>query len=831
MLKKLALIRNLLTVPGIIAVVLALAVPITLYLLPKDVLGTLDFKLTLPLFGVQFALIVLLFAVLWSDFGKFLRSLVTDKACSVAVLLIVVLLSVFAGTQIEARHRVQSDEAILMAVAQNMYYNHVSGTCNQGEFKTGELNCKVQTHPFKMKALPALYFIGMHLFGKDLHWAFVLQLFLYPFAMLLFYLAILAWTREGVPALLATALLAAQPMVLFQFRSLSVEPLYILLFALSLLLVKFASEHDSWKHWALAALVLAFFAQTRQETVFCFGAFILLAWPSVLSSKKSKAPVFILLLALFSAPALVTISYFQNFGFQGGEFAAHGHFLEHLKADWTQMTNPGTLDNLPKNPFLPYFSYLFLLGAVVLVIHACAEIVLKKPKRALAFLAFQILFHIQTYMILENVSGDFSIHINQRYSLVFFPALSMLAAYPFWLLLDFANKKAKGKVLPVAAVVLACVPVACALDFKEAFNANIMYKRNHLTVEEVEIWKWLGEQDKAERMFIYGRPVHFTSYGISATHYDKVRKMNDAKIRELIERYGGEVYYVRGLDCWDSETYHKKAVEKRIATTCDHFESEMSLEPLYEAMITNNYKLEISKFLGKKAWKEVDVLKRGKLVQDSLGAQAVEFILGVKNAENWKVKAELDGVAVYDSAYAAGKILLPVNSERRGYGKLVVQVLDTLKNSVIVSRTEFLAPKDSSVVMLGTLKPERHTQGWGKMKVNKSVEDRPLTLAGTTYPEGLGLHAPSQTVFKLGGAYDSLSAVAGLDEESLCSKGGLLKVFGDGKQIYSGELKYAPVLQLELGVRGVQELMFETSFGNKDCAHFDLAIPLLYKQE
>lgn len=831
MLKNLALIRNLLTVPGVASVVLALAVPVTLYLLPKDVLGTLDFKLTLPLFGVQFVLIVLLAISLRGDFLKFFRPLLADKTCLGFTVVVILALSVFAGTQIEARHRVQSDEAILMAVAQNMYYNHVSGTCNQGEFKQGELNCKVQTHPFKLKALPALYFLGMHLFGKDLHWAFVMQLVCFPLAMLLFYFAILAWTRSGVPALLATALLASQPMTLFQFRSLSVEPLYVLLFALSLLLVKFASEQGSWRHWALAALVLAFFAQTRQETVFCFAAFLLLAWPSVLDSKSAKAPVFILLLAVFSAPALVTISYFQNFGFQGGEFAAHGHFLEHLKADWLQMTSPGKLDGLPKNPFLPYFNYLFLLGAVVLVVHAALEVVWQKPKRALTFLAFQILFHIQTYVILENVSGDFSIHINQRYSLVFFPALSLLAAYPFWLLLEFANKKSKGKVLPVAALLLACVPVACAFDFKKAFNANIMYKRNHLTMEEAEIWKWLGSQDKAERFFIYGRPVHFTSYGISATHYDKVRKMNDEKVRALLERYGGEVYYVRGLDCWDSETYHKKAVEKRIATTCDHFESEMSLSPVYEATITNNYKLEISKFLGKKAWKDADVLKRGKLVTDSLGTRSVEFFLNVEEAHPWKVKASINGEQVYDAPYAKGKIMLLETGGTRGYSKLLVQVVDTLKNDVVLSRTEFLAPRDSSAVMLGTMTPAAHTQGWGKMKVNKSVEDKPLKLDGVAYPEGFGLHAPSKTTFRLGGAYDSLSAVAGLDEESLCSKGGSLKILADGAQIYAGTLTYAPVLEIGLGLGGVQELTFETEFKDKDCAHFDLAIPLLYKRK
>jgi len=62
-----------------------------------------------------------------------------------------------------------------------------------------------------------------------------------------------------------------------------------------------------------------------------------------------------------------------------------------------------------------------------------------------------------------------------------------------------------------------------------------------------------------------------------------------------LQKYNGEVYYVRGLDCWDSQTYHKKAVESRIATVCDHFEQQFPADLVFSTIITNNYRVVIAK--------------------------------------------------------------------------------------------------------------------------------------------------------------------------------------------------------------------------------------------
>ena len=340
----LKLLNNLKHSGTIAGLVLAVLIPFFVYLGPnvgqKKLIQQLDLSLPLPLFIVQLVLGVVLVAMLRKDLREWLMSILPQKQFTILACAFALFATIFAASQIDARHRVESDESIFFSIAQSMYYNQQSGTCNQGEFTDGSLKCFSTSNSFKTKGLSFLYLMGMPLFGTHLSWVFAMELLLLPLAILLIFFAIVAWTKQPLLGFFAALLMALQPTVLFQFRSMSVEPLYVFLSALSLLVFKWAYDRNTLKHWALSALVLAFFAQTRQETVFCFAPFILVALPKLLDQKSAKTPVFFLLLSLFTVPVLLTISYFQGFGFQGGEFSAHGHFLEDVAKNWEVMTRP-----------------------------------------------------------------------------------------------------------------------------------------------------------------------------------------------------------------------------------------------------------------------------------------------------------------------------------------------------------------------------------------------------------------------------------------------------------------------------------------------------------
>ena len=834
----LALLKNLAHPAGIAGVILALAIPFLVYLAPnighKETIRQLDLNLPIPLFCVQFALAIVLLAVLNKDFREWFRGILPAKAFSIMALAFAVAVSIFAATQIEARHRVQSDESVFMSVAQNMFYNHESGTCNQGLFSDGKLECTSKSNSFKTKGLSFLYYIGMPLFGSDLHWIFNLELLMLPLSFLLMFFAIVAWTRQPLLAFFASLLLALQPTVLFQFRAMSVEPLYIFLSALSLLVFKWAFDRNTIKHWALLALILAFFAQTRQETAFCLFAFIIFALPKLLDSKDYKAPTFFVTLSLFSVPALLTISYFQGFGFQGGEYEAHGHFIEDLLKNWEIMTQPINDNGELSNPFLSYFNYLFALGAAYLLFRAFYDL-RKKDFFYLEVLAFLVIYHLQTYVILENVSGDFGIEINQRYSLVMLPSMAFVAALPIAHFvetivktsLDSKSKNA-GRFTVLAAIVVAVVLSGWTAHYKPDFNKNIMYNRNHLTIEEHEILAWLKEMPAKNRLFIYGRPWHFVGYGISSIHYDQARKMSPNALNDLMKKFD-EVYYIRGLDCWDSQTYHKKAVEHRIATTCDVFEKEMELEGVKNILVTNNYWVQIAKFLGRKSYdpSKIITVSAPEMVDTAL-VLGIDLKDSRTEARQWTYKVDMNDRVLVEGHYEAGalQVSVPKDSVITGYNKITYSVKDP--NGKVLGTIEdyYFNAKDGALALNG-VKFESHTQAWGSLHINESIEGNKMTVNGKRFKFGYGTHAASETVFNIEGKFNTFSMQYGLDDESLCSSGVKMQALGDGRVLAETEFFKAGFLgTLTADIKDIQKLTIKSiANGSIDCDHVDIINP------
>lgn len=838
--------QNLCHPAGIIGTLIALAIPFLIYLGPnvgaKDVIRVLDQRLPFTLFLAQLAAGLILFYLLFKDFRTYLKEHFPPLPYLVLVSVFALFATIFAGTQIEARHRVQSDESVFMAIAQNMYFNHTTGTCDEGEFQNGTLDCYRNSDSFKTKGLSFLYLLGMPFFGPDLHWVFHVELAMLFFAALLLFFAIRAWTEDDLLSTLSSIILFAQPTVLFQFRSMSVEPLYIFLFALSLWVFKWAFDRNTCRHWMLAAIVLAFFAQTRQETVFCLAAFLAIALPKILDRKDSKAPAFFVTLSIFSVPVLLTISYFQGYKFQGGAYSAHGHFIENLVGNWSVMTKPLLENGLLANPFLSSFNYLFLLGLVFLCIQTLREILAKNFGINAKIAGFLLLYHIQTYMILENVSGDFTIEINQRYALVMMPTMAFLAAYAIKHLLAIAcflfgatRFKTSFRANFLATLLIASAAFGNTFHYKESFNRNIMYNRNHLTTEEAEIWKWLNAQPKKPRLFVYGRPWHFIAYGESSIHYDRARKISPDSLERLIKKYDGEVYYIRGLDCWDSKTYHAKAVERRIPTTCDVFEREAQLEDIYRVLVTNNYWVRIAKIHARRNYDPAKLFAFG-FWQGNPETKTLIFNSAayLETAKPWKIRLTLNGDSVFEKPYRKGDFsdtlggpeLLP------GYNKLEADILDSTSGKEIAHVEDYRFFRFEGALQMSLMQPTENVQGWGDLHVNSTVDGNTFTLSGKKFSEGFGTHAPSRTKFDIRGEFKRFTAMVGLDEESLCSDGISYKVLGDGKILGQNDaLSPGKIDSLDISVRGVHFLAIVTdSLSSKDCDHVDLVHPVLYPE-
>ncbi len=68
-------------------------------------------------------------------------------------------------------------------------------------------------------------------------------------------------------------------------------------------------------------------------------------------------------------------------------------------------------------------------------------------------------------------------------------------------------------------------------------------------------------------------------------------------------------------------------------------------------------------------------------------------------------------------------------------------------------------------IFLDTLEWSEATAGWGKVQRNRSIMEKPMTLAGKTYYRGLGAHAASRVRYALPAGYATFAATLGKDQE------------------------------------------------------------------
>jgi hypothetical protein len=376
--------------------------------------------------------------------------------------------------------------------------------------------------------------------------------------------------------------------------------------------------------------------------------------------------------------------------------------------------------------------------------------------------------------------------------------------------------------------------------YKEDFNKNIMYNRNHLTIEEYEILSWLKEQPKKERLFIYGRPWHFIGYGISSIHYDRARQMSSLDLKKLIDKYQGEVYYIRGLDCWDSQTYHKKAVEHRIATTCDVFERDMDLEGVKNILITNNYWVQIAKFNGRKEFNPQKIIAVSDLELrpasgDSLAEQSLFYRFSLNEtaaiANQWDYTILFDGDTIAHNTYSNGSFSGSIAKDKlkSGYNQMEFVVQNRENGKLMADIQKFYFNNAEGAMQLTELPYVSHKQAWGKLHKNTSLEGNTFKVGGKLYNDGFGTHASSETVFNIEGKYKTFKMGYGLDEESLCSDGVQLQIIADGNVIHdSGRFALGNLKVAEVSVENVKTLIIKTnSYEDMDCDHVDIINPAL----
>ena len=92
----------------------------------------------------------------------------------------------------------------------------------------------------------------------------------------------------------------------------------------------------------------------------------------------------------------------------------------------------------------------------------------------------------------------------------------------------------------------------------------------------------------------------------------------------------------------------------------------------------------------------------------------------------------------------------------------------------------------AQTVWLDQLDLNAATQGYGIPGKNRSIDSKPITIAGKTFQRGFGTHAVSSLLVLLEGKANSFSAQVGIDDEVTGHEPAVeFELYGDGKKLWS----------------------------------------------
>jgi len=104
-------------------------------------------------------------------------------------------------------------------------------------------------------------------------------------------------------------------------------------------------------------------------------------------------------------------------------------------------------------------------------------------------------------------------------------------------------------------------------------------------------------------------------------------------------------------------------------------------------------------------------------------------------------------------------------------------------------------------------------QDFGKPQVDHSVDGNPLTIAGTSYPHGVGTHAASVWLINTAGHATHFTALVGMDDDKKGAPdagqfGVEFTVIGDGKKLFDSPPMHIgdPAAKVDVDLTGVKEL-------------------------
>lgn len=730
----------------------------------------------------------------------------------------------FTTEHIHGQHRVLSDENSWESMALQMRFHQSGGVCNQGVWENGILKCHDEVNNFKGKALAFLQSMVFYVAPPNRDTALQVNLPLAALALIFFYYALFRWCKNEWTALAATTFLATMPIFMMQSRSASTEVLYVFLFAVLIAWYALIPPAEvSWKHFALTIPLLGFFAQTRQETVFCFIPFALY-YHQFLRARPWRLALFAGATILSSWPAINTMAAYRGYDFQGGTHAAHSfdNFWYNIKSNIGIMLNTGlSHDGLLNNPFYTTYTAIMLGAAVWLLIRLAIH-----GKFAWASLLF-FTFCLQIFVILYNVSGTFEIDINQRYVLVALPLFAIVMAVG---LKDFIQQISPENSLltyhgPIATAMIT-LGLAFFLSFKhtDSFQANILYRTNMLLAEEDFLNSEL-QKFPANAIYIYSRPWQILCTGHNAFSEQSFLRWSPQDFAHWYAFSNGHIYVIRGQDGYGEVDRNSRVVGFKTTETIQSILDQYDNTRIFSETRPFGYPLTMHQLHKRRGISQYAQALSVISYTPSPAAFTSHPLVLRKNVPNTLAYQMLvDGIVIRNDSLKASvdTLLIPVESMTPGMHTLHFHFF-TPEDTITIQQLLF-ARQDGNT-LLQDLSLSSYTQNWGKPQAGKTVENGTMTIDGRSFQMGVGTHAPSVLTYSIDQKYQWFNSWIGLDDESACGDGATWVVQGDGKELYRSQpLASHEMDSIRVNISGVRRLELITlELNNQNCDHANWA--------
>lgn len=745
----------------------------------------------------------------------------TPSLAPVLAVLFLTLFSAIIATQwISLKHRVLSDESSWEGMAVQMYYNQSGGVCNQGFFKDGELECIEEVNNFKGKALALFELIAYAISspGRDAALRVNLPLFLLSIPLLF----LVVWHSTGRQWLAVTAAgaLATLPTMLFQSRAASTEVLYIFLLLLIVhWMQKLSTLGFKGKQLLLLLPLMGIFAQTRQETIFAFAAFAWY-WLPWFREKSWHAPVWTAGALLASLPIIANICGYKGYNFQGGDYAPHS--LHNLAVNfWDNVIVMLGLERDPSglltHPFLTAQTVMILIGLVVVVTLALTT---GKYRRQLWM---GLLFFIQPIVIMVNVSGNFTIDINQRYVLTMFPAFAILAAIGWHELLERPVGRFFKKPAPLLSLSFLLIGISLVISHKADFKGNAMYHKNKLLEEEEYLHAMVRNEQRFpdSSIYIYARPWQFICSGRSAISETRFLHWSPEEFIRWQEKSGGNLFLVRGQDGYGTVNRQTRVVGFKTTESVEKILTKYETEEVDRTVNPFGYPLTTWRIVKPRGMREWTRQIGAEAVSQELSAGSPQLKLKWNNADS----LSLTVFDLYNNQTLLQKKLdltdtvISLSTARNG-PQLYKLLFSTPSGDTTSLHRDFWISHGKEKLLHQLPRTLAKTE-WGELRINRSVDNNTLRASGIPFSWGLGIHAPSQIDISLNGEWSTLRFIAALDDESLCGDGAVFEVRGDGVTLFKSKALYAMEWEKgEVNIQGVHHLSLLTlQRDNNMCDH------------